>query len=92
MQPVAYAAILAVVAPVAVMTWFAFTGDRAGLRNIQANLGRVSRAKGPALGVNQKLMLASQRIMPKGYAAWLDRQLARCRPARRSGRWPGSSW
>ena len=49
MHPVAYAAILAVVAPVTVMTWFAFTGDRAGLRNIQANLGHVSRAKGQAL-------------------------------------------
>jgi tight adherence protein C len=76
MQPVAYAAILAVIVPVAVMTWFAFTGDRAGLRNIQANLGRVSRAKGPALSVSEKLTLASQRIMPKGYVAWLDRQLA----------------
>jgi tight adherence protein C len=85
MQPVAYAAILAVILPVTVMTWFAFTGDRAGLRNIQANLGRVSRAKGPALSVNQKLVLASQRIMPKGYAAWLDRQLA---GAGRPKAWP----
>ncbi|MDQ0866218.1 type II secretion system F family protein [Arthrobacter globiformis] len=76
MQPVAYAAILAVIVPVTVMTWFVFTGDRAGLRNIQANLGRVSRAKGPALSVSEKLTLASQRIMPKGYVAWLDRQLA----------------
>jgi tight adherence protein C len=76
MQPVAYVAILAVVLPVTVMTWFVFTGDRAGLRNIQANLGRVSMAKGQPLSVNQKLILASQRIMPKGYAAWLDRQLA----------------
>ncbi|RAM36175.1 type II secretion system F family protein [Arthrobacter globiformis] len=76
MQPVAYAAILAVIAPVTVMTWFVFTGDRAGLRNIQENLGRVSKAKGPALSFTEKLKLASQRIMPKGYAAWLDRQLA----------------
>jgi tight adherence protein C len=76
MQPVAYAAILAVIAPVTVMTWFVFTGDRAGLRNIQANLGLVSKTKGPALSAHEKLTLASHRIMPKGYAAWLDRQLA----------------
>jgi tight adherence protein C len=76
MQPLAYAAILAVIAPLTVMTWFAFTGDRAGLRNIQANLGRASKAKGSALSVNEKLALMSQRIMPKGYAGWLDKQLA----------------
>lgn len=76
MQPLAYAAILAVIAPLTVMTWLAFTGDRAGLRNIQANLGRASKAKGSALSVNEQLKLVSQRIMPKGYAGWLDKQLA----------------
>src|SRR5688572_19999395 len=76
MQPLAYAAILAVIAPLTVMTWFAFTGDRAGLRNVQANLGRTSKAKGPALSTNERLVLASQRIMPRGYAGWLDKQLA----------------
>lgn len=76
MQPLAYAAILAVIAPLTVMTWLAFTGDRAGLRNIQANLGRTSKAKGPALSTNEKLALMSQRIMPTGYAGWLDKQLS----------------
>lgn len=85
MQPIAYAAILAVIAPLTVMTWFAFTGDRAGLRNIQANLGRASKAKGSALSVNEKLTLISQRIMPKGYAGWLDKQLA---GAGRPKEWP----
>jgi tight adherence protein C len=85
MQPLAYAAILAVIAPLTVMTWFAFTGDRAGLRNIQANLGRASKAKGSALSVNEKLALMSQRIMPKGYAGWLDKQLA---GAGRPKEWP----
>ncbi|WP_104136652.1 type II secretion system F family protein [Arthrobacter sp. ZGTC131] len=85
MQPLAYAAILAVIAPLTAMTWFAFTGDRAGLRNIQANLGATSKAKGPALSVNEKLALASQRIMPKGYAGWLDKQLA---GAGRPKEWP----
>ena len=76
MQPLAYAAILAIVVPLAAMTWLAFTGDRAGLRNIQANLGRTSKTKGPALSTNEKLVLATQRMMPKGYAGWLDKQLA----------------
>ena len=76
MQALAYTAILAVIAPVTMMTWFAITGDRAGLRNIQANLGRTSKAKGPALSTNEMLALASQRIIPKGYAGWLDKQLA----------------
>lgn len=76
MQPLAYAAILAVITPLTVMTWLAFTGDRAGLRNIQANLGRTSKAKGPALSTNEKLALMSQRIMPTGYAGWLDKQLS----------------
>ena len=85
MQPLAYAAILAVIAPLTVMTWFAFTGDRAGLRNVQANLGRTSKAKGPALSTNERLVLASQRMMPKGYAGWLDKQLA---GAGRPKEWP----
>lgn len=85
MQPIAYAAILAVIAPLTVMTWFAFTGDRAGLRNIQANLGRASKAKGSALTVNEQLTLISQRIMPKGYAGWLDKQLS---GAGRPKEWP----
>ncbi len=39
MDMIAYAAILAVIAPLSVMTWLVVTGDRAGLRNIQSNLG-----------------------------------------------------
>src|SRR5688572_11464851 len=85
MQPLAYAAILAVIAPLTVMTWLAFTGDRAGLRNIQANLGMTSKAKGTALSINEKLRLASQRIRPKGYTGWLYKQLA---GAGRPKEWP----
>ncbi len=55
MQTIAYAAILAVIAPLSVMTWLAFTGDRAGLRNIQSNLGRASKTADPALGANGQL-------------------------------------
>ena len=45
MQTIAYAAILAVILPISVMTWLAFTGDRAGLRNIQSNLGTTSQRR-----------------------------------------------
>jgi tight adherence protein C len=76
MQTLALAAILAIVAPVSAMTWFAFTGDRAGLRNIQANLGRKQKNKGPSLSTNERLAQVSQRITPKGYTVWLDQQLA----------------
>lgn len=76
MQTIAYAAILAVIAPLSLMTWLAFTGDRAGLRNIQANLGRRPEASGSILSTAGQLASLSQRVMPKGYAAWLDKQLA----------------
>lgn len=76
MQTIAYAAILAVIAPLSVMTWLAFTGDRAGLRNIQANLGRMSRPGGSAFTANGQLEEFSRRVTPKGYVAWLDKQLA----------------
>lgn len=85
MQGIAYAAILAVIAPVSIMTFLAFTGDRAGLRNIQANLGRQSKAARPVLNLGEKLTDMSQRITPKGYAGWLDKQLA---GAGRPKEWP----
>jgi tight adherence protein C len=76
MQPLALAAILAIVVPVSAMTWLAFSGDRAGLRKIQANLGLKTRVKGPSLTANERLAQLSQRITPQGYAGWLDLQLA----------------
>ena len=85
MQTIAYAAILAVIAPLSLMTWLVFTGDRAGLRNIQANLGRRPEASGSILSTAGQLATLSQRVMPKGYAAWLDKQLA---GAGRPKEWP----
>lgn len=76
MQTIAYAAILAVVAPVSVMTWLAFTGDRVGLRNVQTNLGRAPRAAGSVLSASGQLAAFTRRVTPKGYTAWLDKQLA----------------
>ena len=76
MNPIAYAAILAIIAPVSVMTWFAVTGDRAGLRNIQANLGRRPEAGGSPLSATGQFAAVSRRITPAGYTVWLDRQLA----------------
>ena len=76
MQTIAYAAILAVILPISVMTWLVFTGDRAGLRNIQSNLGQRPSSGGSTLTANEKLVSLSKKAMPQGYAAWLDRQLA----------------
>jgi len=75
-QTIAYAAILAVIAPLSIMTWLAFTGDRAGFRNIQANLGRGPQAAGSALSAAGQLAALSRKVTPKGYTAWLDKQLA----------------
>ncbi|WP_432393628.1 type II secretion system F family protein [Pseudarthrobacter sp. L19] len=76
MNPIAYAAILAVIAPASVMTWLAVTGDRAGLRNIQANLGRRPEAGASPLSATGQFAAVSRRITPAGYTGWLDRQLA----------------
>lgn len=76
MQAIAYAGILAIVLPVTVLTFLVFTGDRAGIRNIQANLGKQSKARSQGLNVNERLTELGQRLTPKGYAGWLDKQLA----------------
>lgn len=85
MQTIAYAAILAVVAPLSIMTWLAFTGDRAGLRNIQANLGRGPQAAGSSLSATGQIAALTRKMTPKGYTAWLDKQLA---GAGRPKEWP----
>ncbi|WP_427129816.1 type II secretion system F family protein [Pseudarthrobacter sp. S9] len=85
MQTMAYVAILAVIAPLSVMTWLAFTGDRAGLRNIQSNLGQRPSAGASALSANEQIASIARKAMPQGYAAWLDKQLA---GAGRPKAWP----
>jgi tight adherence protein C len=84
-QTIAYAAILAIIAPLSVMTWLVLTGDRAGLRNIQSNLGKGPKTGTAAAGANEQLASLAKRAMPKGYAAWLDKQLA---GAGRPKAWP----
>jgi len=84
-QTIAYAAILAIIAPLSVMTWLVLTGDRAGLRNIQSNLGKRPKTGTGAAGANEQLASLARKAMPKGYAAWLDKQLA---GAGRPKAWP----
>lgn len=85
MQVIAYAGILAIVAPVTLLTFLVFTGDRAGLRRIQTNLGRQATAKSGGLAVKERLTQVGERLTPKGYAGWLDKQLA---GAGRPKEWP----
>ncbi|MCO4263366.1 type II secretion system F family protein [Pseudarthrobacter sp. MDT3-26] len=85
MQPIALAAILAIVLPISGMIWLAFTGDRAGLRNIQANLGRRPNQAVQSLNVNERVTALSRRVTPHSYEAWLDKQLA---GAGRPKQWP----
>jgi tight adherence protein C len=56
--------------------WLAFTVDRAGLRNIQANLGLRSNQAAQSLNVNEQFAKLSRRLTPHSYEAWLDKQLA----------------
>jgi tight adherence protein C len=85
MQPLALGAILAIVLPISAMVWLAFTGDRVGLRNIQANLGQRPRQTARSLDVTQQLTALSRRLTPRSYEAWLDKQLA---GAGRPKQWP----
>ncbi|MGY3378828.1 tight adherence protein C [Arthrobacter sp. TE12231] len=85
MDMIAYAAILAVTAPLSVMTWWVVTGDHAGLRNIQSNLGNHPQTNGPKLGSKGQLTAWSLKVTPKGYTGWLDKQLA---GAGRPKAWP----
>lgn len=85
MQPIALAAILAIILPISAMTWLAFTGDRAGLRNIKANLGGRPSQAAQSLNVTQQISALSKRLTPHSYEAWLDKQLA---GAGRPRQWP----
>ncbi|MHC6221830.1 type II secretion system F family protein [Arthrobacter sp. MMS24-S77] len=76
MQLFAYAAMLAIVAPVSWMVWLAFTGDRVGIRNIRTNLGAGTAAAPQSSNHNDRLTSISRQLAPDGYVAWLDRQLA----------------
>ncbi len=75
MQPIAYAAVLAIIVPISLMMWLAFTGDRAGIRNIQTNLG-LGRKTNTARTANEQYAAVARKLTPKSYEAWLDQQLA----------------
>ena len=75
MQIIAYAGMLAVVTPVSWMVWLTFTADRAGLRNIRANMG-VQAAASQQAPAKERLTAFSRQLAPAGYVAWLDKQLA----------------
>ena len=85
MQPIALAAILAIIVPISGMVWLSFTGDRAGLRRIKANLGGRPSQAVQSLNISQQVTDLSKRITPKSYEAWLDKQLA---GAGRPKQWP----
>ncbi|GAB2710587.1 type II secretion system F family protein [Arthrobacter bambusae] len=76
MQFFPYAAMLAIVAPVSWMVWLAFTGDRAGIRNIRTNLGVRTAVAAQSSNLGDRLTSISRQLAPGGYVAWLDKQLA----------------
>jgi tight adherence protein C len=84
MQPIAMAAVLAIIAPLSGLVWLAFTRDYVGLRNIRSNLGSKSTGQGIPRNTEQ-LANISRKVAPSGYITWLDKQLA---GAGRPKEWP----
>ncbi|MDQ0238097.1 type II secretion system F family protein [Arthrobacter bambusae] len=76
MQIFPYSAMLAIVAPVSWMVWLAFTGDRVGTRNIRTNLGVRTPTAPQSTNLSDRLTAISRQLVPGGYIAWLDKQLA----------------
>jgi tight adherence protein C len=85
MQPIALAAVLAIIVPLSGMVWLAFTGDRAGVRNIRVNLGEKSAGPAERKLSGEQLAALSRKVTPDGYVSWLDKQLA---GAGRPKEWP----
>lgn len=85
MHPIAMAAVLAIVVPLSGMVWLAFTGDRTGTRNIRTNLGTKSAKTAEGKQTGEYLAALSRKLVPAGYVAWLDKQLA---GAGRPKNWP----
>ncbi|WP_426299045.1 type II secretion system F family protein [Arthrobacter sp. R-11] len=76
MQIYAYAAMLAIIAPVSWMVWLAFTVDRVAMRNIRRNLGQKTAIAARPANAAQWLSGMSRQLVPGSYIAWLDKQLA----------------
>jgi tight adherence protein C len=57
------------------MVWLTFTADRAGLRNIRANMG-LQAATSQQAPTKERFTAFSRQLAPAGYVAWLDKQLA----------------
>lgn len=76
MSPIALGAMLAIVIPVSLMVWLAFSVDHAAFRNIQVNLGHRTKAAEGTASLSQRYTGLVRRFTPGSYEAWLDKQLA----------------
>lgn len=85
MQPIALAAMLAIIAPTSWIVWSLVTADRVGLRNVQANLGVSVRAATSNRSASEHIQSLAKKLTPGSYEAWLDAQLA---GAGRPKEWP----
>jgi tight adherence protein C len=77
MNPLALAAVLAIILPLAYLAWSVVSVDRSARAAIEKNLGLVKAApKHSTTSVSEALAALSRKITPTGYAAWLDKKLA----------------
>ncbi|MEA5453429.1 type II secretion system F family protein [Sinomonas sp. JGH33] len=85
MSFLALAAILAIVAPISLLTWSLITADRSTRKRVQLNLGLSKAIKKAPSSVPELVVGLSRRSLPTGYVAWLDKKLA---GAGRPKSWP----
>lgn len=84
MTIVAWLIVALIIIPISAIVWSFISVDRQGLAAIRINLGRGRRipAEGTAAAEARVPAGVGVRLTPKGYAAWLDRLLAKAgRPA-----------
>lgn len=85
MSVVAWLIIGLIIIPVSAMVWSFISVDRGGLAAVHSNLGRgLSPLAGTPAAAEQRGWAGfGVRLIPKGYAGWLDKLLARAgRPAK----------
>lgn len=83
MSVMAWFIVAIIVIPCSIMVWAVISVDRTGLAAVRTNLGRGQNVTGTSAGAAIPSFTGlGQRLAPTGYAAWLDRLLARAgRPA-----------
>jgi tight adherence protein C len=85
MSPLALGSILAIIVPIAYLTWSLVATDRSTRKRIEQNLGLAKIAKRSPTSLPEAMTGLARHAVPSGYSAWLDKKLA---GAGRPKAWP----